>query len=94
MVRQKGGGEEEEDLSNYRKRRECNLKEEVLDRTAGRTRSGRGCVPVARVMDEQLHTRLQVMMIYIFNRSWVDTRWQQYITLLHTNSTFTYKQYA
>jgi hypothetical protein len=25
--------------------------------------------------------------IYIFNRSWVDTRWQQYITHLHTNST-------
>jgi hypothetical protein len=26
-------------------------------------------------------------MIYIFNRSWVDTQWQQYITHLHTNST-------
>jgi hypothetical protein len=26
-------------------------------------------------------------MIYIFNRSWVDTRGQQYITHLHTNST-------
>jgi hypothetical protein len=26
-------------------------------------------------------------MIYTFNRSWVDTRWQQYITHLHTNST-------
>jgi hypothetical protein len=26
-------------------------------------------------------------MIYLFNRSWVDTRWQQYITHLHTNST-------
>jgi hypothetical protein len=25
--------------------------------------------------------------IYIFNRSWVDTQWQQYITNLHTNST-------
>jgi hypothetical protein len=25
--------------------------------------------------------------MYIFNRSWVDTRWQQYITHLHTNST-------
>jgi hypothetical protein len=25
--------------------------------------------------------------IYIFNRSWVDTRWQQYITNLHTNCT-------
>jgi hypothetical protein len=25
--------------------------------------------------------------IYIFNRSWVDTWWQQYITHLHTNST-------
>jgi hypothetical protein len=25
--------------------------------------------------------------IYIFHRSWVDTRWQQYITHLHTNST-------
>jgi hypothetical protein len=26
-------------------------------------------------------------MIYIYYRSWVDTRWQQYITHLHTNST-------
>jgi hypothetical protein len=25
-------------------------------------------------------------MIYIFNRNWVETRWQQYITNLHTNS--------
>jgi hypothetical protein len=25
-------------------------------------------------------------MIYIFNRNWVDTRWQQYITHLHTNN--------
>jgi hypothetical protein len=24
---------------------------------------------------------------YIFNRNWVDTRWQQYSTHLHTNST-------
>jgi hypothetical protein len=29
-------------------------------------------------------------MIYIFYRSWVDTRWQQYITHLHTNSTLTH----
>jgi hypothetical protein len=28
-----------------------------------------------------------IWYIYIFNRSWVDTRWQQYITHLHTNST-------
>jgi hypothetical protein len=28
-----------------------------------------------------------IMIWYIFNRSWVDTRWQQYITHLHTNST-------
>jgi hypothetical protein len=28
-----------------------------------------------------------MIYIYIFNRSWVDTRWQQYITNLHTNST-------
>jgi hypothetical protein len=28
-------------------------------------------------------------MIYVFNRSWVDTWWQQYITYLHTNSTHT-----
>jgi hypothetical protein len=28
-----------------------------------------------------------MIYIYIFNRSWVDTRWQQYITHLHTNST-------
>jgi hypothetical protein len=27
------------------------------------------------------------LIIYIFNRSWVDTRWQQYITHSHTNST-------
>jgi hypothetical protein len=26
-------------------------------------------------------------MIYIFNRNWVDTRWQKYITHLHTNNT-------
>jgi hypothetical protein len=25
--------------------------------------------------------------IYIFNRIWVETRWQQYITHLHSNST-------
>jgi hypothetical protein len=29
------------------------------------------------------------LSIYIFNRIWVDTRWQQYITHLHTNSTLT-----
>jgi hypothetical protein len=28
-----------------------------------------------------------IWYIYIFNLSWVDTRWQQYITNLHTNST-------
>jgi hypothetical protein len=27
-----------------------------------------------------------MIYIYIFNRSWVDTRWQQYITHLHTMS--------
>jgi hypothetical protein len=27
------------------------------------------------------------IFIYLFNRSWVDTRWQQYITHLHTNNT-------
>jgi hypothetical protein len=27
------------------------------------------------------------MILYTFNRSWVDTQWQQYITHLHTNST-------
>jgi hypothetical protein len=26
-------------------------------------------------------------MIYVFNRSWVDTRWQQYSTHLRTNNT-------
>jgi hypothetical protein len=26
-------------------------------------------------------------MIYIFNRNWVDTRWQQYTTHLNTNNT-------
>jgi hypothetical protein len=26
-------------------------------------------------------------MMYIFNCNWVDTRWQQYSTHLHTNST-------
>jgi hypothetical protein len=31
-----------------------------------------------------------IYMIYIFNRSWVDTRWQQYIAHLHTNSTLTH----
>jgi hypothetical protein len=28
-----------------------------------------------------------MIYIYIYNRSWVDTRWQQYITHLHTNNT-------
>jgi hypothetical protein len=28
-----------------------------------------------------------MIYIYIFNHSWVDTRWQQYITNLHKNST-------
>jgi hypothetical protein len=27
--------------------------------------------------------------IYLFNRNWVDTRWQQYSTNLHTNNTRT-----
>jgi hypothetical protein len=27
------------------------------------------------------------MYLFIFNRNWVDTRWQQYSTHLHTNST-------
>jgi hypothetical protein len=26
-------------------------------------------------------------MVYIFNCNWVDTRWQQYSSHLHTNST-------
>jgi hypothetical protein len=26
-------------------------------------------------------------MIHIFNRSWVDTRWQQYVTHIHRNNT-------
>jgi hypothetical protein len=30
---------------------------------------------------------VNVDMIYIFNRTWVDTRWQQYSTHLHTNYT-------
>jgi hypothetical protein len=28
-----------------------------------------------------------ILYIYTFNRNWVDTRWQQYITHLHTNNT-------
>jgi hypothetical protein len=32
-------------------------------------------------------TMFNIDMIYIFNHSSVDTRWQQYITHLHTNST-------
>jgi hypothetical protein len=28
-----------------------------------------------------------VLYIYIFNRNWVGTRWQQFITHLHTNNT-------
>jgi hypothetical protein len=27
------------------------------------------------------------MFYYIFNRNWVDTRWQQYSTHFHTNNT-------
>jgi hypothetical protein len=29
----------------------------------------------------------EYIYIYIFNRNWVDTRWQQYITHLYTNNT-------
>jgi hypothetical protein len=34
-------------------------------------------------------TKKYTLLIWydIFNRSWVETRWQQYITHLHTNST-------
>jgi hypothetical protein len=32
-------------------------------------------------------TPSEFYMIYIFNRNWFDTRWQQYITHLHTNNT-------
>jgi hypothetical protein len=28
-----------------------------------------------------------VYCLFIFNRSWVDTQWQQYSTHLHTNNT-------
>jgi hypothetical protein len=31
--------------------------------------------------------RMYIYDIYIFNRDWVDTRWQQHSTHLHTNST-------
>jgi hypothetical protein len=34
-----------------------------------------------------LHLMCIYIYIYMFNRSWVDTRWQQYSTHLHTNST-------
>jgi hypothetical protein len=30
---------------------------------------------------------LLFLFVFIFNRNWVDTRWQQYSTHLHTNST-------
>jgi hypothetical protein len=30
---------------------------------------------------------IEMDMIYIFNCSWVDTQWQQYVTHLHTNNT-------
>jgi hypothetical protein len=30
---------------------------------------------------------IRYMIWYIFNRNWVDTRWQQYSTHLHANST-------
>jgi hypothetical protein len=33
------------------------------------------------------HGRGMMIWYIYFNRSWVDTRWQQYITHLHTNST-------
>jgi hypothetical protein len=32
-------------------------------------------------------TTERMIYILVFNRSWVDTRWQQYITYLHTNNT-------
>jgi hypothetical protein len=27
------------------------------------------------------------IFLYLFNRNWIDTRWQHYITHLHTNNT-------
>jgi hypothetical protein len=36
---------------------------------------------------QPLYWYMIYLFIYLFNRSWVDTRWQQYITHLHTNST-------
>jgi hypothetical protein len=35
-------------------------------------------------MEEKTHN---VIFIYLFNRNWIDTRWQQYSTHLHTNNT-------
>jgi hypothetical protein len=49
------------------------LKEEALDRTMWRARFGRDFGPVVRQTAKRMN--------------WVDTRWQQYSTRLHTNST-------
>jgi hypothetical protein len=41
-----------------------------------------------RATTDRIYDMIRYIYIYIYiNRSWVDTRWQQYITHLHTNST-------
>ena len=42
---------------------------------------------VRRRLSPELGALIWYDMIYIFNRNWVDTWWQHYITHLHTNST-------
>jgi hypothetical protein len=48
-----------------------------------------GCTP--RQMAEQIASSVYSLLlwydIYVFNCNWVDTRWQQYSTHLHTNNT-------
>jgi hypothetical protein len=36
---------------------------------------------------KEAHDKIEIFYLFIFNCNWVDTRWQQCRTRLHTNST-------
>jgi hypothetical protein len=46
------------------------------------------CGPKSNLTDKpQFRINILLLLLFIFNYNWVDTRWQQYSTHLHTNST-------